>query len=139
LIVLVDTTIWSLALRRRKSYAKDAVWVAELSELITESRATLIGPIRQELLSGISDPDNFESVRRHLSAFDDLPIETGDYEEAARAFTICRAKGIQGSHIDFLICAVARRYGAPVFTTDKDFTGFARHLDLVLYRPRTMG
>ncbi|MFO7766132.1 MAG: hypothetical protein R6V33_06850 [Pelovirga sp.] len=51
--VLVDTCIWSLALRRKKS-EQDAV-VNELGELISEGRAQLIGPIRQELLSGIKN------------------------------------------------------------------------------------
>ena len=136
MIVLVDTTIWSLAFRRRKADARDEILVAELGELIKELRATLIGPIRQEILSGISDAGSFERVRHNLSAFDDIEIESREYEEAARAFNTCRNKGVQGSHIDFLICAVAMRYNAPVFTTDNDFAGYARHLSLALYTPR---
>lgn len=137
MIVLVDTTIWSLALRRRKPNATDSVLVAELSELIVELRATLIGPIRQEILSGISAPASFEKVRRSLSVFDDLTITSRDYEVAAQACNTCRTKGVQGSHIDFLICAVAQRYDAPVFTTDKDFARYATCLGLKLHAPRT--
>lgn len=137
--VLVDTTLWSLALRRRRRKAAEQVLVDELAELVKELRAVLIGPIRQEVLSGIPDAGQFETVRRHLAAFDDLPIDTQDYEEAARLFNVCRAKGIQGSHVDFLICAVAIRHSAPVFTTDRDFARNAQQMNLRLHEPRSSG
>ncbi len=134
--VLVDTTIWSLALRRRRPGPKEQVLIDELSELVMELRAFLIGPVRQEILSGIPDQAKFEEVRLHLSSFDDLQIVQSDYEEAARLYNTCRRKGIQGSHVDFLICAVAIRHSAAVFTTDKDFTNYSKHLDLELHNPR---
>ena len=134
--VLVDTTIWSLALRRQRKKPGEQLLTGELSELVRELRVILIGPVRQEVLSGIPEPAKFELVRQHLAAFDDLPIVRADYEEAARAFNACRKRGVQGSHIDFLICAVAMRQGAAVFTTDRDFANYARHLDLILHRPR---
>ena len=134
--VLVDTIIWSLALRRRNPKQPENVLIDELSELVQELRAVLIGPVRQEVLSGIPDTKDFDVVRQHLDAFDDLAIVTEDYEEAARMFNACRKKGVQGSHIDMLICAVSKRYSTPVFTTDKDFTNYARYLDLQLYKPR---
>ena len=134
--VLVDTTIWSLALRRRNPKQPESVLIDELSELVQELRAVLIGLVRQEVLSGIPDAKDFDVVRQHLDAFDDLAIVSEDYVEAARMFKACRKKGVQGSHIDFLICAVSKRHSTPVFTTDKDFTNYARHLDLQLYKPR---
>lgn len=136
MIVLVDTTVWSLALRRKRPTPKERLLIDELAELITEFRAVLIGPIRQEILSGISDERQFDTIRRHLSPFEDLPIAADDYEEAARLFNACRGKGVQGSHVDFLICAVAMRHSVPVFTTDGDFENYARHLDIELHRPR---
>jgi len=132
----VDTTIWSLALRRQRPKPNERVLIEELSELVREMRVVLIGPIRQEVLSGIPDPAKFEEVRQHLAAFDDLRIVGVDYEEAARIFNACRKKGVQGSHIDFLICAVAIRHSAAVFTTDKDFTNYAKHLKLQMHKPR---
>jgi predicted nucleic acid-binding protein len=95
-----------------------------------------MGPIRQEVLSGIPDPVQFETTRRHLATFADLPINTSDYEEAARLFNVCRSAGVQGSHIDFLICAVAIRNLVPVFTTDRDFEHYTRHIKVRLYEPR---
>ncbi len=134
--VLVDTTIWSLARRRRNPTSHEKVLIDELSELVQELRAVLIGPVRQEILSGIPDPGSFDIVREHLEAFDDLEIVSSDYEEAARMFNTCRKKGVQGSHTDFLICAISIRHSAPVFTTDKDFTSYSKHLDLELYKSR---
>jgi hypothetical protein len=58
--VLIDTPIWSLALRREKALSRgEQVLIAELNELINEVRVALIGPIRQELLSGISNDEQF--------------------------------------------------------------------------------
>ena len=134
--VLVDTTIWSLALRRRRRTPTEQSLVDELAELVKELRAVLIGPIRQEVLSGIPDVQQFETVRRQLAAFDDLAIDTQDYEAAARLSNVCRTKGVQGSHVDFLICAVAMRHSASVFTTDRDFTRYAEQMNLRLHEPR---
>jgi predicted nucleic acid-binding protein len=58
-----------------------------------------------------------------------------DFEEAARANNTCRAAGVAGTLVDMLLCAVAARLDAPVFTTDADFTRYARHLPLRLHRP----
>lgn len=128
--VLVDTSVWSLALRRRV-VSKDKV-VAQLRELITESRVEMMGSIRQEILSGISDAVHFEKLRQYLAAFEDHPIFREDYEKAAEMYTLCRKKGIQGSNTDFLICAVAVNHKMSIFTTDKDFTLFAKVLPIRL-------
>jgi predicted nucleic acid-binding protein len=130
--ILVDTSVWSLALRRREpdNAAED------LEDLILSSMAVMIGPVRQELLSGISDEKSFERLRAKLTAFTDLPITTIDYEIAARFFNICRKHGIQGSHTDFLICAVAYINDLWIFTTDDDFTLYARHLPIRLYQTK---
>jgi hypothetical protein len=138
--VLVDTSVWSLALRRTKIDSKPGepkdIYVTELRELINEVRAQIIGPIRQELLSGISSQAQFEKLRDYLRSFQDLPVDSQDYERAAELFNSCRNKGVQGSHIDFLICAVAQRYNIPIFTTDKDFSLYAQLIDIVLHEPR---
>ena len=134
--VLIDTAIWSLSLRRKHPGSKEKVLIEELRELIQEHRAVLIGPIRQEVLSGIPNHANFEIVKQHLTAFSDLPIDQSDYEEAARYFNRCRNKGVQGSHVDFLICAVAIRNSISIFTTDKDFINYRKYLELELNKPR---
>lgn len=135
--VLVDTSIWSLAFRRKRTSEKPVdLNLSELSELIREVRAVLIGPIRQEVLSGISSEPQFERLKEKLSSFEDLDILRADYQRAASFFNTCRRKGVQGSHIDFLICAVAYRCQVPIFTTDKDFELYSRHIDIALHHPR---
>ena len=128
--VLVDTSVWSLALRRR---APAHPAVDELRRLIGQGRAAMVGPVRQELLSGIRDRAVFERLRDHLQAFPDEAIHSADYERAADCFNVCRATGIQGSNTDFLICAVAERLGFPILTTDADFLTFSRVLPIRVY------
>jgi predicted nucleic acid-binding protein len=135
MIVFVDTPIWSLALRRKTTSKSDQAYSTELSHLIRQARATLIGPIRQEILSGVRDGTVFELLRSHLRGMDAVTVETIDYEQAACMSNTCRQKGIQGSAADFLLCAVSARYEAPVFTTDRDFLSYAKHLDIALHQP----
>jgi len=130
--VIVDTCVWSLALRRRKSSNEDAT-VMRLRELINESRAQLLGPIRQEILSGIASIQHFNTLKNYLSAFPDWVISSADHESAAMFCNQCRSKGIQGSNTDFLICAIASRHKMSIFTTDKDFTHYAKIIPLNLY------
>jgi predicted nucleic acid-binding protein len=129
--VLVDTSVWSLALRRRG--AADRPEVLELRALIDEGRVAMIAPIRQELLSGIRTVAAFEQLRDHLRPFADEVLETADFERAAEHFTTCHAHGVQGSNTDFLICAVAERRDLTIFTTDDDFVRFARLLPIAIH------
>lgn len=132
--VLVDTSVWSLALRR--SQPQLGPEVAELIELIKDVRAQIIGPVRQEILSGLKDKFQFQKLRQHLNAFPDLELTTRDFETAAEFYNHCRSNGIQGSNTDFLICATATRLKIPIFTTDRDFELFKTHLPIMLHIPR---
>ena len=128
--VLVDTSIWSLAFRRKTASPPQ---VQQLADLIARGEAAIIGPIRQEVLSGIRTPVHFSSVRLRLRAFPDVRIREEHFERAAQFFNLCRSRGIQGSNVDFLICAVADMYGMAVFTADRDFKHFADRLPVRLY------
>lgn len=130
--VLVDTSIWSLALRRRSG--RTSPHVGELRQLIADRRVQIIGPIRQELLSGIRDDVQFKRLAGYLEAFPDVPIRTEDYVDAASLFNLCHSKGVQGSNTDFLICAIALRNGFVIYTSDRDFKLFAAHIPIVLYQ-----
>ena len=137
--VLVDTSMWSLALRRkaRDLSSRESLLVRELAELVRDGRARIIGLIRQELLSGIKTHSQFEALRKTLSAFPDEVVDTSDHEAAARAGNECRSKGIAVSVVDILVCAVASRRGMPIFTTDPDFGNYALALPLQLHSART--
>jgi predicted nucleic acid-binding protein len=137
MIVVVDTPVWSLALRRSASdlNAAQSAHKQELAELVREGRVRLLGPVRQEVLSGIRDTAQFQRLREHLRAFPDEPLTTEDYEEAAAYGNRCRRAGIAGSAIDFLLCAAAARRKAAIFTTDNDFGRLVKHLSVQLRGP----
>jgi len=124
--VLVDTSVWSLALRKKTLTINEKKIVREFKELIYELRVIVIGPILQELLSGISDINKFKNLKSKLSSFEDLKITRKDYEKAAEISNICRKKGIQGSHTDFLISSFAINNNIKIFTTDKDFNHYKK-------------
>ncbi len=135
--VLVDTTVWSLALRRRSHQLSplERRLVEHWAELVISGQAVLAGPIRQEVLSGIRSPEVFEALREKLSPFRYLEALPEDYDQAAQFFNLCRSKGVTGSHVDMLLCAITYRYGVPIFSTDGDFPLYAPHLPIHLYKP----
>ena len=129
--VLVDTCVWSQVLRRKSPTPELA---DKLNELIKDGRVVMIGPIRQELLSGISDTSQFKRLKEVFSAFEDIALKTNHFIKAAEFSNICRNKGIQGSTIDFLICAVANIENLIIFTTDKDFENYKKYLPITLIK-----
>jgi hypothetical protein len=136
--VLVDTSVWSLALRRPKNgpiTPEQQATVSALADLVRDGRAVLIGAIRQELLCGIKSPSQFEALRDSLVAFEDMALSRQVYESAAQAFNTCRANGVQGSNTDFLICAVSIHHQLPIFSLDADFLMYRRWLPVQIYAP----
>ncbi len=138
--VLVDTSVWSLALRRTAQNLNPAErsLVYELEELIREGRVRLLGLVRQELLSGVKTSAQFEKLRATLRAFPDEPVHTADYEAAAKTSNDCRARGITASLVDIVICAIALERSLLIFTTDPDFRTYARVLPLRFHAPREL-
>ncbi len=131
--VLVDTSVWSTAFRRKAITVDERAVVITLQELIESLQVAIIGPIRQEILSGITEEKQYNLLKTKLAAFEDLLISTCDHEKAAFFYNICRSNGIQGSHIDFLICAVAANHKMPIFTVDKGFLLYAEYLPIAVY------
>lgn len=129
--VLVDTCVWSLALNSDDSKNKSIR--NELELLIDENRVLMIGPIRQEILSAYKDEKKFNVIEKSLSYFPSISINDYDFVVAAKFHNLCRSKGIQGSHIDFLICSITSRLDSTIFTVDKDFLSYKKHLPIKLY------
>jgi predicted nucleic acid-binding protein len=136
MLVLIDTPVWSLALRRTSTDLSllEQRTTDALQDLIRDGRAQLLGPVRQELLSAIRQESSFRKLRDQLRAFDQPHMEIADYEEAAHINNQCRSQGVAGSAIDFLICAAAARRDWQVFTTDHDFIRYAKVIPLKLYQ-----
>jgi predicted nucleic acid-binding protein len=109
--VIVDTSVWSLFLRRHPknlSPLEQAI-VDRLVNLIEGEDIVLLGPIRQEILSGIVTKRDFEQLRLHLRAWVDELTTIDDFEEAVRCRNRYFTAGIVGSLVDSQICAVALR------------------------------
>ena len=132
--VLIDTCIWSEALRR-SSGNKSSAHARDLQNLILDNRVQMIGAVRQELLSGIKQESQFRKLETNLRSFPDLIATTDDYVLAAKFFNLCRSKGVQGSNTDFLICAMAVNNKLPIYSTDGDFVHFSKHIPITLHTP----
>jgi predicted nucleic acid-binding protein len=129
--VIVDTVIWSLALRRNAPGQNSGI-TDQLQALIRNNQVRLLGAIRQEILSGLRTPEQFNRLRDTLRAFPDTVLVAEDYELAAEFFNTCRQRGVQGSNTDFLICAVAHRRHDQILTADRDFQNFQAHIPVNL-------
>jgi len=130
--VVVDTSVWSLALRRNN--LDNAVRVVnQLRELIADGKVVLVGAVRQEVLSGIRNLEQFTRLRDYLRAFPDLQLFPEDYELAAQYYNTCRQHGIQGGNTDFLLCAIAHNRNYNILTTDKDFDSFLKYIPIILF------
>lgn len=105
-----------------------------LQEIITEGRTRLLGAVRQELLSGVRSAPQFARLQLQLRRFPDVVLQMEDYETAGKLSNRCQAHGIAGSSIDMLLCSVAQRRGWAIFTSDRDFERYAKHIDIKLYR-----
>jgi predicted nucleic acid-binding protein len=124
MLVLVDTCVWTPFFR--KEGARDVPLVNELQRLIRSDRVQMIGPVRQELLSGARPPERFAQLQRYLRYYPNLRLDEQDDENAARYYNLCRQSGVQSTSIDLLICAVAVRHDFLIFTTDSDFDHLAK-------------
>ena len=133
-MILVDTPVWSLALRRKAHHlaSSERRLVQLLYEIVNEGRAQLLGSARQELLSGLREAAQFRRLRDYLRVFPDTAVTAEDYEDAAHASNECRSAGITASPVDMLICAVAFRQGWEILTTDRDFARYAKVLKIKL-------
>lgn len=119
--LLVDTSVWSLALRRKDPAGlspEERKLKAELAQAIQDGRVAMIGLIRQELLSGIKEQAQFEKVKSALAPFLDEQIDTADHEHAARLYNECRSHRFEVGPVDVLICAVAARRNWQVLSGD---------------------
>jgi predicted nucleic acid-binding protein len=131
MILLVDTCVWSLSLRRRRRTSFDTEQlrlISALQQAIEEGRVSVIGIIRQEVLSGVRVKAEFAKIQRLLEPFQDEDVIPEDYIEAARLHNTCQDHGVQYGVVDMLIAAVAARKAFTVVTYDK---GIIRCLELL--------
>lgn len=130
--LVVDTSVWSLVLRRPR--VNEAHPLVRTFRFHVESGDAifLIGTILQELLDGVRSPEPCDRLLGLLEPFPLLDLYRETYVFAAKLRTRCRSKGLQSGPIDFLIAAACCGHGFPLLTADQDFSRIARHSDLTL-------
>lgn len=133
--LVVDTSVWSLILRRPQVEADNPFVQAFHGHLAADHGVFLIGNILQELLDGLRSRSQFERLARSLEPFPLLVPNRTTYIEAARLRTAFRAKGIQTSPIDSLIAAVCIEHGFPLLTADRDFLRISHDSELMVLPP----
>src|SRR4030042_4009817 len=135
--ILIDTSIWSLALRRQSGVVNPESVI--LRTLIEQGEDIhLLGIVLQEVLQGIKNPNDFHMLKDYLDAFPLIELTREDYVKAAELKNRLIKKGKQISTIDALIASASISYSCYLFTTDNDFENIAQHSSLKLFRPRLL-
>ena len=99
--------------------AQEVQMLTQLREAIKDGLAIIIGPVRQEILSGIRDRAHFTKTVGLLDPFLDEEVTSIDYVEAARFYNLCQNHGVQCGPVDILICAIAARNQYGILTSDQ--------------------
>jgi len=130
--LVVDTSVWSLVLRRPR--VDDANIPVQMfrAHLESNNRLFLIGNVLQELLDGLRSPKQLDRLVQLLEPFPLLELDRSTYMAAAKLRTTCRTRGVLAGPIDFLIAAACCQHGYPLLTADQDFSRIAKHCDLVV-------
>ncbi len=133
-MILIDTSVLSLAFRRRRREADaEAPAVTLLRRLVEEDEEVAVpGIVLQELLSGVRGEVDFVRLERCLEGFPVLAASEAHHRQAARIANACRAGGVAASTVDCLIAAQTVDSGAALFTVDGDFRDIARRVPLKL-------
>lgn len=127
--LLVDTSVWSLALRRSTPSAEPAVLMLK-DALLGADVITTTGVVLQELLQGFAGPTSRSSIVERFAALPFIQPDRQDHIEAAEIRNACRRAGIQIGTIDALIAQLCIRHEMQLLTTDQDFTLAAAHCSL---------
>ena len=135
MMVAVDTSVWSLVLRRRR-VPRDNPWVEALRNRVEGGdEVVVVGPIIQELLSGVKDPVTFAHLEVDMERIPLLELHRRTYAAAARLTNRCQQRGFQPGAVDALIAAACIEHGCPLLTADAHFLEIARHCELVVLPP----
>ena len=130
--LLVDTSVWSLALRRDSPM--EAREVIALREALDGADAVVTtGLVLQELLQGFSGPKAKEAIINRFGALPLIQPHRQDHVAAAEVRNACRRGGVQIGTIDALLIQLCGRYEITLLSSDKDFVSAARHVPFRLW------
>ena len=132
-MVIVDTSVFSLFLRREQQLTNP--YLSLFTDLFQKDMVVLLGVVYQETLSGIRYEEQFERLADILAGFEVELATMTDHLLAAQYYNQCCGHGVQGSSIDFLICAMAVQRDCSILTTDNDFRFYANYLPITILSP----
>ena len=138
-MIIVDTSVWSLALRRSKAGIPVHPVVALLKEFIEqEAEICVPGIVLQEVLSGVRHQAQFDRLRAALHPFRVEAASEDIHVRAAEVFNACQAAGVAATAIDCLIAATAERSQARILAVDGDYQHMAAvvPIELVEWAPK---
>jgi predicted nucleic acid-binding protein len=131
--ILVDTSVWSLALRRDAPSVTPAV--AALVQALEGGEPILTtGLILQELLQGFAGPKARTAILERFSSLPLLRPDRQDHIDAADLRNLCRRRGVQVGTIDALLAQLCIRHELTLLTADEDFGRMTEHCSLRLWK-----
>lgn len=132
--LFVDTSVWSLALRRDQ--VQDDPAVDRLHQALDGGEAVFTtGLVLQELLQGFSGPRAREAIIERFAALPLLVPDREDHIAAAEIRNACRRAGVQIGTIDALLARLCSRHDLVMLTTDRSFDLVAGQVSLAIWRP----
>jgi len=135
LSLFVDTSVWSIALRR--DAAQSTPEVSTLRDaLLGADQVFTTGLVLQELLQGFAGPKARDQLVERFSALAFLVPDREDHIEAAEVRNSCRRRGVQVGTVDALLIQLTRRHDLVLLSTDKDFQSAAEHVEFRLWTTR---
>ncbi len=130
--LFVDTTVWSLALRR--DAVVDIPEVEALKQALADgTQIVTTGLVLQELLQGFSGPKAKTEIINRFASIPSLPPDRSDHVAAAEIRNLCRRSGVQVGTIDAILAQLCIRHELTMMTTDNDFKNMAKHISLKLF------
>ena len=127
--LFVDTSVWSLALRRDDIPAVPEV--RALGDALEQGGLVFTtGLVLQELLQGFKGPRARDAIIQRFAALPFLVPSRTDYIEAAHVRTECRRNGVQVGTVDALLAELCLSNDLTILSTDRDFDRIADILPL---------
>jgi predicted nucleic acid-binding protein len=127
--IFVDTTVWSLALRR--DAVVDVAEVKALKNALADGTQIITtGLVLQELLQGFSGPKAKAEIINRFAAIPFVSPDRTDHIAAAELRNVCRRSGVQVGTIDAILAQLCIRHDLTLLTTDNDFRHMAKHCAL---------
>jgi predicted nucleic acid-binding protein len=133
LSLFVDTSVWSLALRR--DGPPSGPEVSRLTSALQSGELIVTtGFVLQELLQGFAGPRNHQDILERFVALPFVWPDRHDHTEAAALRNRCRRAGVQIGSIDALLAELCLRHDLTMLTSDRDFHHMSAHCELDLWR-----